>query len=83
MPATVGSPTVPNLAGAYQITETDLCDITGQSIVADAINVPVGTPIGSVIWARPRCLPERFLGIKGAAGDFAHLSAVAVFDGLK
>jgi hypothetical protein len=83
VPATVGSPTVPNLAGAYQITEVDLCDITGASLVVDAVNVPVGTPVGTVVWARPRSFPERFFGVKGVAGDFAHLSPVAVFDRLK
>jgi hypothetical protein len=73
----------PDLANGVQIAEIDLCDITGKSLVVDAVNIPANTPIGSRIWARPRCFPYRWVGVKGVAGDFAKVSPTAAFSGVK
>jgi hypothetical protein len=83
-PALAGSNgALPDLTQGTLITEAELCDITGQTIAGAAINLPAGLAAGTYVWARPRCWPQKFVGIKGVSGDFAHLSAVAVFSNLK
>ncbi len=74
----------PNTGAAYQITEADLCDITGASVVVDAVSFPTTLAVGTILWARPRNFPEKWMSIKGSAvGTIASISAVAVTDRLK
>lgn len=84
-PATAGSNgCVPDFAAGAQILEADICDIMG-TLYGDAVNFPTTLVAGDYVWARPRCFPKghKFLYLKGASGDIAHLSAVAAFSELR
>jgi len=75
--------TKPDLASGTLISEGAFCDVAGANVAADVVNLPATLHAGDYVWGRPRCFPEKFLGVKGASGDFAHISAVAVKTRLK